>query len=72
MPYSPVERDRIIDAICPHCAKGNKPRYRTDSGEWVHDLGWTSQDEKTTFVKHTICFANHFRKGELSGEVDGR
>ena len=70
MPYSQRERDQIINAVCRYCATGNKPRFRPDTAEWVHDLGTRSVDGKLEFVKQTICFATNFRQNNLSGETE--
>jgi hypothetical protein len=49
--------DDICQLICPHCAKGMSLRFRTDSGEWVHD-----EVTKLSYRVHTICWANGLRK----------
>ena len=72
MPYTQREREQIIREVCPHCAQDNEPRFRSDSREWIHDLGTKSADGKTEYFKQTICRASNFRQGNLSGGMDGR
>ena len=44
----------MIEKTCPHCAKGNKPRWRSDTQEIVHDFAETITPTSRV-VGHTIC-----------------
>ena len=58
MPYTQREFDAVCRSVCPHCAKGHTARQRSDTKEWVHDIGGGQTQ------KHTICMATHFRNSE--------
>lgn len=53
---TPDELDAAIKATCPHCAAGNKPRWRPETSEWTHDIGGKAQ------FSHTFCLASGLRK----------
>lgn len=36
---------------CPHCATGNKRRYRPETREWTH----TIYNQSSSLMSHTIC-----------------
>lgn len=57
------EYQKIIGEICPHCKRGNTARFRSDSGEWVHDLGSGNR------IAHTYCLATNFRKSKVVDEM---
>ena len=62
--YTQTEIDRIISAICPHCAKGNVARFRPETNEFVHDFVQGSSQS------HTLCLATHFRQSQF-GQANG-
>lgn len=62
MPLTKLEYEEALRVMCPHCAAGNVPRRREDTGEIVHDLGVGNKNI------HTICWSNHFRKSRFAKE----
>ena len=66
MPLTPTEFDELVKLTCPHCAAGNVPRMRDDTGEMVHDYVG-----KGSF-SHTFCLASGLRKAYDSGAIGGK
>jgi hypothetical protein len=73
---TPVELDAACAAACPHCAVGNRPRFRPETQEYVHDYAARDSDVLTpglakqggpvrlargTFA-HTFCLATSLRR----------
>jgi hypothetical protein len=73
---TPVELDAACAAVCPHCAVGNRPRFRPETTEFVHDYAARDSDVLTpglakqggpvrlargTFA-HTFCLATNLRR----------
>jgi hypothetical protein len=66
--------EELIPKMCPHCAAGNAPRRRPETGEWVHDYDARNSDVEIpgqggptrllrgTFA-HTLCQATDLRNG---------
>lgn len=57
---------------CPHCMNGNKPRFRRETGERVHDF------PRQGSFSHTICHDDpkfkaeqEKQRGEKSRNVSG-
>ena len=45
-----------METDCPHCAKGNAPRLRPETGEWVHDFARVLDEAgRARAMGQTIC-----------------
>jgi hypothetical protein len=74
------ELAEAFSAACPHCAVGNRPRYRPETGEFVHDYAARDADVMTPALarqggpkmllrgtfSHTLCLASDLRRGAMS------
>jgi cytochrome c1 len=63
------EFDQLVRATCPHCASNNAARFRSDSGEWVHDFASPlnpTQPQLGARVGHTLCLATYLRNSDLA------
>lgn len=64
------EFQSFCEDICPRCKRGVPLRWRGDTSEWVHDE-ISRPSESTAQLKHSFCFASHFRnkwKDTLDGQ----
>ena len=57
------EYEEAINATCKHCRKGNEPRQRADTKEWVHDFA------QGTSFSHMLCLASGLRNSRFAEEA---
>lgn len=55
----------LCRVVCPSCARGVEVRYRSDSGEYVHD------ERRGKTFSHSICWANGLWKKYTQGQDHG-
>lgn len=63
MPLSDEEFRDAVNKTCPICASGNKPRWRADTSEFVHDVvANLPKPSMGGTTRHTFCLATGRRK----------